>query len=101
MNKPTSHEEAVDDRTTFGFWVYLMTDLLMFTVLFAVYAVLHDNTAGGPSGKELFNLPLVLTETVLLLTSSFTCGLGLVWPNICTGPSFFKHGANRVLSVNP
>jgi cytochrome o ubiquinol oxidase subunit 3 len=78
MNKPTSHEEAVDDRTTFGFWVYLMTDLLMFTVLFAVYAVLHDNTAGGPSGKELFNLPLVLTETVLLLTSSFTCGLGML-----------------------
>lgn len=78
MSKVMSHEEAVNDRAMFGFWVYLMTDLLMFTVLFAVYAVLHDNTAGGPSGRELFSLQLVLTETILLLTSSFTCGLGMI-----------------------
>lgn len=74
----TAHEEAANDRTQFGFWVYLMTDLLMFAVLFAVYAVLHDSTAGGPSGRELFSLPLALTETLLLLASSFTCGLGMI-----------------------
>ena len=73
-----NHEAAANERAMFGFWVYLMTDLLMFAVLFAVYAVLHDSTAGGPSGRELFSLPLVLTETYLLLTSSFTCGLAMI-----------------------
>jgi cytochrome o ubiquinol oxidase subunit III len=73
-----SHEEAANDRVMFGFWVYLMTDLLMFAVLFAVYAVLHGNTAGGPSDSELFSLPLALQETLLLLTSSFTCGIGMI-----------------------
>lgn len=73
-----AHEEASKDRAMFGFWVYLMTDLLMFAVLFAVYAVLHNNTLGGPSGKDLFSLPLALAETLILLTSSFTCGLGMI-----------------------
>lgn len=73
-----SHEEAANDRVIFGFWVYLMTDLLMFAVLFAVYAVLHGNTMGGPSGRDLFSPQLALTETLLLLTSSFTCGIGMI-----------------------
>lgn len=74
----THHEADADDRVMFGFWVYLMTDLLMFSVLFAVYAVLHGNTAGGESGNEIFSLPLALTETLLLLTSSFTCGIAMI-----------------------
>lgn len=73
-----SHEEAANDRAMFGFWVYLMTDLLMFAVLFAVYAVLSGNTTGGPSGRDLFSLPLVLAETLILLTSSFTVGIGMI-----------------------
>ncbi|HSH55268.1 MAG TPA: cytochrome o ubiquinol oxidase subunit III [Candidatus Limnocylindrales bacterium] len=77
-----SHEAAEEvqatDRMMFGFWVYLMTDLLMFAVLFAVYAVLHGNTVGGPTGRDLFSLPLALTETLILLTSSFTVGLGMI-----------------------
>jgi len=73
-----SHEEAAMDRVGFGFWVYLMTDLLMFAVLFAVFAVLRDATHGGPSGQELFKLPFVLTETLILLTSSFTAGIGML-----------------------
>jgi cytochrome o ubiquinol oxidase subunit 3 len=72
------HEAAANDRVMFGFWVYLMTDLLMFSVLFAAYAVLHKNTVGGEPGSELFSLPLALTNTLLLLTSSFTCGLGMI-----------------------
>jgi cytochrome o ubiquinol oxidase subunit 3 len=72
------HQAEADDRAMFGFWVYLMTDLLMFAVLFAVYAVLHGNTMGGPAGRDLFSPPLALTETLLLLTSSFTCGLGMI-----------------------
>ena len=73
-----SHEEAANDRVMFGFWVYLMTDLLMFSVLFAVYAVLHQNTVHGPTGRQLFELPVALKETLILLTSSFTCGLGML-----------------------
>src|SRR5690242_4464085 len=60
----------------FGFWVYLMTDLLMFGVLFAAYAVLRDSTYGGITIKEIFDPPYVLAETLILLTSSFTCALG-------------------------
>jgi cytochrome o ubiquinol oxidase subunit 3 len=74
----TSHEAEANDRVMFGFWVYLMTDLLMFSVLFAVYAVLHGNTLGGPTGRDLFSPRLALTETLILLTSSFTCGIGMI-----------------------
>lgn len=77
-----SHHEKLEaeanDRVMFGFWVYLMTDLLMFAILFACYAVLHGNTAGGESGRDLFSQPLALTETLLLLTSSFTVGLAMI-----------------------
>lgn len=78
-NPETTHEQAVaNERVMFGFWVYLMTDLLMFSVLFAVYAVVHGNTSGGAAGNELFSLPTALAETLILLTSSFTCGLGMI-----------------------
>ncbi|CAN5658460.1 cytochrome o ubiquinol oxidase subunit III [soil metagenome] len=76
--KELTHEEAANDRVMFGFWIYLMTDLLMFAVLFAVYAVLRNSTLGGPSGRELFDLSLALQGTLLLLTSSFTCGIGMI-----------------------
>lgn len=78
MTHKANHEAEADDRALFGFWVYLMTDLLMFAVLFAVYAVLHNSTVGGETGRDLFSLPLALTETIILLTSSFTCGLGMI-----------------------
>jgi cytochrome o ubiquinol oxidase subunit 3 len=67
-----------DDRRLFGFWTYIMTDCVLFASLFATYAVLHNNTFGGPGGKELFELPSVLAETLILLTSSFTCGLAML-----------------------
>jgi cytochrome o ubiquinol oxidase subunit 3 len=73
------HEIAeLQRKTTFGFWLYLMTDCMLFASLFATYAVLHNNTAGGPGAQDLFEMPFVLTETMLLLTSSFTCGLALL-----------------------
>jgi cytochrome o ubiquinol oxidase subunit 3 len=55
-----------------------MTDCVLFASLFATYAVLHNNTFGGPSGKELFSLHFVLTETIILLISSYTCGLAML-----------------------
>lgn len=78
MHKEALHKVEADDRTLFGFWVYLMTDLLMFGVLFATYAVLQGNTFGGPSSRELFDMPFALAETLILLASSFTCGLGML-----------------------
>lgn len=66
------------EKTVFGFWVYLMTDCILFATLFATYAVLRNNTYGGPSGHELFSLPFALSETLILLTSSFTCGLAML-----------------------
>jgi cytochrome o ubiquinol oxidase subunit 3 len=78
MEDMVDHEAAGNDRVMFGFWVYLMTDLLMFSVLFAVYAVLHGNTLGGATGRDLFSPSLALKETLLLLTSSFTCGIGMI-----------------------
>jgi cytochrome o ubiquinol oxidase subunit 3 len=71
-------ELQATEKTSFGFWVYIMTDCVLFASLFAVYAVLHGNTFGGPGGRELFKLPYVLIETMVLLTSSFTCGLALL-----------------------
>jgi cytochrome o ubiquinol oxidase subunit 3 len=73
------HPEHHDDsKPVLLFWIYLMTDLIMFAALFAAYAALKDATFGGPSGKELFNLPFVLVQTLILLTSSFTCGLAML-----------------------
>ena len=78
IDHAAAHQEAASERAMFGFWVYLMTDLLMFAVLFAVYAVLQGNTFGGPSGRELFSLNLALQGTLILLASSFTCGIGMI-----------------------
>ena len=71
-------EKFLEYKTNTGFWLYLMTDCVLFASLFATYAVLHTATAGGPSSSSLFELPLALTETLILLTSSFTCGLALL-----------------------
>ncbi len=74
----SQHQLEADNKTMFGYWLYIMTDLLMFAVLFATYAVLSGNVAKGPSAHDIFKLPLALQETLLLLTSTFTCGLGLL-----------------------
>jgi cytochrome o ubiquinol oxidase subunit III len=60
----------------YGFWIFLLSDFVLFSGLFAAYAVLSDQTAGGPTGTELFNLRNVFIETACLLLSSYTCGLG-------------------------
>jgi cytochrome o ubiquinol oxidase subunit 3 len=71
----THNHTKADDKHIFGFWVYLMSDLIIFGVLFAAYAVLQGNTFGGPGPSQLFSLSSALTDTLVLLTSSFTCGL--------------------------
>ncbi|WP_054932310.1 cytochrome o ubiquinol oxidase subunit III [Paraburkholderia caribensis] len=72
------HDHDSGTRTTLGFWIYLMSDCLIFATLFATFGVLANATAGGPTGKQLFELPYVLGETLLLLASSFTFGMGML-----------------------
>jgi cytochrome o ubiquinol oxidase subunit 3 len=62
----------------YGFWIFLLSDIIMFSALFATYAVLSGQTAGGPSGHDLFKLRNVGIETLCLLLSSYTCGLGML-----------------------
>src|SRR5947209_16798353 len=62
----------------YGFWIFILSDIVMFSALFAAYAVLSGNTAGGPTGRALFNLHNVFIETMCLLFSSYTCGLGML-----------------------
>src|SRR6201990_2835374 len=59
----------------YGFWIFLLSDIVMFSALFAAYAVLVHATAGGPTGTQLFNQVSVAIETACLLASSYTCGL--------------------------
>ena len=62
----------------YGFWIFLLSDIVMFAAFFATYAVQADATNGGPSGKDLFDLRNVAIETACLLASSFTCGLASI-----------------------
>jgi cytochrome o ubiquinol oxidase subunit 3 len=77
MHGRQDHVEA-DSTSIFGFWMYLMTDCVLFASLFATFAVLRNNTFGGEPGSELFSLSYVLAETLILLTSSFTVGLAML-----------------------
>jgi cytochrome o ubiquinol oxidase subunit 3 len=73
-----AEEKILLNKTTLGFWLYLMTDCILFATLFATYMVSRNATASGPGGADIFDMPLVLVETIILLTSSFTCGLALI-----------------------
>ncbi len=74
------HEGPAPKRivTGYGFWIFLLSDIVMFSCFFASYAVLAKQTAGGPGGAELFDLTSVAIETAFLLISSFTCGLASI-----------------------
>jgi cytochrome o ubiquinol oxidase subunit 3 len=71
-------EHHPEQGTLLGFWIYLMSDCLIFACLFATYAVLGRNYAGGPSGSEIFDLPLVAVNTGFLLLSSITYGFAML-----------------------
>lgn len=73
---PAAHADDAEltEKTIFGFWLYLMSDVVLFATLFAVFAVVGRSYAGGPSGHELFDLPYVLVETAVLLASSVAFG---------------------------
>lgn len=71
------HPHIIENQA-FGFWIYIMSDLVLFGAIFATYAVLSHNYANGPSGKDLFHLPYAFGETMLLLFSSATYGLAML-----------------------
>ena len=74
---PISEQGPAPKRivVAYGFWIFLLSDFILFSGFFATYAVLVGETAGGPSGRQLFELPLVAVETAFLLLSSFACGM--------------------------
>ena len=77
LGLPDPHQDTFS-RVVLGFWMYLMTDCLLFTTLFTTYAVLHYNTFGGPSPGDLFSLTTSFAETMILLFSSVMCGLAML-----------------------
>ena len=90
-----AHEHGHHDAggtKIFGFWIYLMSDCILFSILFATYAVLVNGTAGGPTGKDIFELPFVLVETFLLLFSSITYGMAAI--------AMYKNNKSRRLPVS-
>jgi cytochrome o ubiquinol oxidase subunit 3 len=73
----------------YGFWIFLLSDIIMFSAFFAAYAVLSGETAGGPSGKDLFDLTNVAIETACLLLSSFTCGIASIGARAHNGLMYY------------
>lgn len=71
---PDDHHD-VYSKTTFGFWLYLLSDFMLFGTVFATYLVLKENTFGGPGTKQLFDLDFTTIQTLVLLCSAFTVGL--------------------------
>ena len=84
------HHHDSDSVDVFGFWIYIMTDCVLFATLFAAYAVLEGNIVSGPTLKQLISLPYVLSETMFLLASSFTYGLAML--------SFYKKKRNQTIA---
>jgi len=74
---PDTHQDTFS-KTVLGFWLYLMTDCILFASLFATYAILHTSTFGGPSPRDLYSLSSSFTETMLLLFSSLACGFSML-----------------------
>lgn len=72
------HHHEPGGSTLLGFWIYLMSDALIFATLFATYGVLSTSYAGGPTAREIFELPLVAVNTALLLVSSITYGFAVI-----------------------
>lgn len=87
-SSPAAHGHGHDDGhhdlealRMMGFWIFLITDCILFGSVFATFAVLHENSAGGPLLSEMLEMPGVIAETFILLTSSFTSGLAVLSMN--------------------
>ncbi|WP_456271892.1 cytochrome aa3 quinol oxidase subunit III [Bacillus sp. AK031] len=74
---PLEYQTEQNRLNILGFWIFLGAEIALFATLFAVYAVLSQRYAGGPTHQDIFMMKEVMIQTVLLLTSSFTCGLAI------------------------
>lgn len=83
------YEDRVAAKVTFGFWVYMMTDAILFAAMFATYAVLHNNTYGGPNISQVASLHHILLQTLVLILSTLTYGFSFV--------AFYRGAKARVL----
>lgn len=75
---PLEYRTLQSRMNILGFWIFLGAEIILFATLFSVYAVLNQRYAGGPTQHDLFEMPSVFVQTVLLLTSSFTCGIAIL-----------------------
>src|SRR5687768_3156263 len=73
-----AHDHGAGSPTPLGFWIYLMSDALIFAALFATFGVLSSSYAGGPAPRDIFELELVALNTAILLISSITYGFGML-----------------------
>ncbi|MCU9595850.1 cytochrome aa3 quinol oxidase subunit III [Caldibacillus thermolactis] len=71
---PTEYQSELGKMNILGFWIFIAAEIILFATLFALYGVYHNRTAEGPTGPEVFVIRDVMIQTILLLTSSFTCG---------------------------
>ncbi|WWO96946.1 MAG: cytochrome o ubiquinol oxidase subunit III [Candidatus Dasytiphilus stammeri] len=101
-NEVESAYNNIHDNKVFGFWIYLMSDCILFAALFATYAVMVNNTANGPTGKDIFHLPFIFAETMVLLFSSITegmCMLSINKTNIVIKKVIFWLGLTFILGL--
>ena len=89
LSEHAEHGASKRIVVAYGFWIFLISDIILFAAFFATYAVLTDSTAGGPSGRDLFDLRTVAIETTCLLLSSFTCGLAGIGAQAKNGKLFY------------
>ncbi|HUL64365.1 MAG TPA: cytochrome (ubi)quinol oxidase subunit III [Burkholderiaceae bacterium] len=97
LTEEGAHAEAKRIVVGYGFWIFLISDIILFSAFFATYAVLTNSTAGGPAGRDLFNMSTVAVETACLLTSSLFCGLAGIGAQARNSRMF--HGAMAVTFV--
>ena len=84
------HHHDADTTDIFGFWIYILSDCILFAIIFATYAVLRTSVYGGPALKELSDMSYILIETIILLVSSFTYGLAIL--------ALYKNALKKVMS---
>ena len=97
LTEKEAHASSQRIVVGYGFWIFLISDIILFAAFFATYAVLTDSTDGGPVGRDLFSMPLVAIETGCLLTSSLFCGIAGLGAQARNSRVF--HGAMAVTFV--
>ena len=90
MTHHDEHHHDTESTATFGFWLYIMSDCVIFACLFATFAVMHGNTFNGFGIKNFLDLHYVLAETLFLLASSFTYGMAIL--------AMYKENRSQVLA---